>query len=390
MIGQGGPQFSVDRKGVPRPIQYMTCMVDRHPGLWSRIADMRSMRGTALLAPTNQGRRFPDWPDWCYFPRGMAAVALMPDRKDDVDHVKVAHELESEAVAALAAWRMTQGIYRFDATLFCELFKTSIEGEIPVDVFRRLPEWCLYIEIPDDLSASHDSLRSMYGLFVYRDSDGEEGEGNLHFILDLEGGFLKALRPLPLAGGTIIESVQRRLEANRKTRVEQILAEAAPGAVTKSEVEDWFGDVSRDVGAKTVKEMAPYISLVLYICSVNSDLRDKSQRRDRPANPEPIKTAAGPKTYPAGAVTVWEVGCRLGPALRRALDTHGEQDAERQDGERSHHASPRPHIRAAHWHAFWTGPKASPSRLLVVKWLPPIPVNVEDPENLVPTIRAVD
>ena len=57
---------------------------------------MRSMRGTALLAPTNRGRRFPDWPDWCYFPRGMAAVALMPDRKDDVDHVKVAHELESE------------------------------------------------------------------------------------------------------------------------------------------------------------------------------------------------------------------------------------------------------------------------------------------------------
>jgi len=177
MIGQGCPQFSVERKGVPRPIQYMSGVLDRHPGLWNRIADMRSMRGTDLLSPTNRGRRFPDWPDWCYFPREMAAVALVPDRKDDVDHVKVAHELESEVVAALAAWRMTQGIYRFDGTLFCELFKTSIEGEIPVDVFRRLPEWCLYVEIPDDFAAFHDSLRSIYGLFVYRDSDGEEGEG---------------------------------------------------------------------------------------------------------------------------------------------------------------------------------------------------------------------
>ena len=99
MIGQGCPQFSIERKSVPRAIQYMSAMLDRHPGLWHRIAEMRSMRGTALLAPTNRGERFPNWPDWCYFPRGMAAVALVPDRKDDVDHVKVAHELESEAVA---------------------------------------------------------------------------------------------------------------------------------------------------------------------------------------------------------------------------------------------------------------------------------------------------
>ena len=105
---------------------------------------------------------------------------------------------------------MTQGIYRFDATLFCELFKTTIEGEIPVDVFRRLPEWCLYIDVPEDVAHFDDSLRSIYGLFVYRDSDGEEGEGNLHFILDLEGGFLKALMPLPLGSATIVESIQRR------------------------------------------------------------------------------------------------------------------------------------------------------------------------------------
>ena len=180
------------------------------------------------------------------------------------------------------------------------------------------------------------------------------------------------------------------MEANRKTRVEQVLAETEPAAVTKDEVEDWFGDVSRDVVAKTVRELAPYISLVLYICSVNSDLRDRSGRRDQPANPEPVKTPGGPKTYPAGAVTVWEVGCRVGPALRRALDAHSEETQERPNREESHHVSPRPHIRAAHWHAYWTGPKASPNRLLVVKWLPPITVNVEDPEDLVPTVRSVD
>jgi hypothetical protein len=365
-------------------------MLERHPGLWNRVGDMRSMRGTALQAPTNRGKTFPNWPDWCYFPRGMAAVALVTDRKD-ADQTKVAHELESEAVAALAAWRMTQGIYRFDSTLFCELSKTSIEGEIPVDVFRRLPEWCVYVEVPEDVLALH-GITSVHGVFVYRDCDDEEGDGNLHLILDLESGYLKALMPLPLGGGTIMESVERRLEGNRKVRVEQILNEAASSssAVTKEEVEEWFGDVARDTVATTVKEMAPYISLVLYICSVNSDLRDRSGRRDWPANPQPVKAPTGMKTHPAGAVTVWDVGCRVGPALRRALELHGPQAPERPNDEVCHHASPRPHIRAAHWHSFWTGPKASPSRLLVVKWLPPIPVNVDGPDDLIPTLRGVD
>lgn len=390
MIGQGCPQFSVERKGVPRPIQYMTGILDRHPGLWARIADMRSMKGTTLQAPTNRGKKFPDWPDWCYFPRWMAAVALAGDRGVEEEEARVDLELESEAVAAVAAWRMTQGVYRFDETLFCELFKTSIEGEIPVEVFRRLPEWCVYVEIPDSLAILHESLLSVYGFFVYRDPDGEQGDGNLHFILDYEGGYLKAMMPLPLTGGTIVESVQRRLEANRAARAEQILAQTPPGEATKDDVENWLGEVSRDLVSKTINELSPYISLVLYICSVNSDLRDRAQRRQMPSNPAPVRTPTGTKTYPAGAVTVWDVGSRIGPALRRAMDTHGEQIPEQQGLPESHHASPRPHIRAAHWHAFWTGPKASPNRLLVVKWLPPIPVNVDEPEDLVPTIRAVD
>ena len=38
---------------------------------------------------------------------------------------------------------------------------------------------------------------------------------------------------------------------------------------------------------------------------------------------------------------------------------------------------PRAHIRRAHWHRFWTGPRDG-ERTPRVKWLPPIPVNVDD------------
>ncbi|EMO24671.1 hypothetical protein LEP1GSC170_1243 [Leptospira interrogans serovar Bataviae str. HAI135] len=34
-----------------------------------------------------------------------------------------------------------------------------------------------------------------------------------------------------------------------------------------------------------------------------------------------------------------------------------------------------PHIRRAHWHHFWAG--SNEERKLILRWLPPIPVNFE-------------
>ena len=45
-----------------------------------------------------------------------------------------------------------------------------------------------------------------------------------------------------------------------------------------------------------------------------------------------------------------------------------------------------PHIRRAHYHHFWKGPLDD--RELTVKWLPPIPVNVNG--DLPVTIRPVN
>lgn len=47
-----------------------------------------------------------------------------------------------------AAWRMTQGIYRIDPTLYADLVDTEIAGDLPSDVLMHLPEWCIYIETP--------------------------------------------------------------------------------------------------------------------------------------------------------------------------------------------------------------------------------------------------
>ena len=49
-----------------------------------------------------------------------------------------------------------------------------------------------------------------------------------------------------------------------------------------------------------------------------------------------------------------------------------------------------PIYRSSHWHSFWIGKKDQPdARSVMLKWLPPIPVNVQGVEDLTTTVRDV-
>ena len=110
----------------------------------------------------------------------------------------------------------------------------------------------------------------------------------------------------------------------------------------------------------------------------------------KPLARPPIKyTKRGPRTFGPNEPRVWEVAYRLGAVLRAAApgisgpDRHGT------------HASPRPHIRRAPWHAFWTGAMAKPAQMqptkreLILHWLPPIPVKVTPDTPVIPTMHPV-
>lgn len=73
-------------------------------------------------------------------------------------------------LGALAAWRMTQGIYRFDTDIFSALWSTPIEGKIPVEILYRLPEWCVYIEAPPGYQIEDLDL---FGWFTHPDWDAD-------------------------------------------------------------------------------------------------------------------------------------------------------------------------------------------------------------------------
>jgi hypothetical protein len=151
----------------------------------------------------------------------------------------------------------------------------------------------------------------------------------------------------------------------------------------------WEGSLAGLQGMKPeiAKASEPFVSVLLYICSaLSNDVRDAGGSLRQPKKPKPKRVKGGSRLFPPDRPTIWETGYRMGNALVRARKRMTEETSR--DG--ATYASPGPHIRRAHWHSYWTGPKIDPEkRSLTVKWLPPIPVAVGEHGELIPTIRLV-
>ncbi len=354
---------------------YLAQVGRQHPGIWKQIDEMRAKRG----------KGFPTWADWCFLPiagylailsKGISMKALkampLPDR--------LAITNKAQLIAALAPWRVTQGIYTFHPEIFTSLASTSLDGPLPVDLFEKLPEWCCYIpatgKIPDF------PIRDWYGFFVYLEEDANTGRRELRMIVDYpkENG-LSDFTPFALHmdhGRTIEEALRAYLaEVERQNRL--IFPNLPPSAIT----------ADKDDVAFLKQILNPLVSITLYLCSINAEIVHPKGAGLAPGRPEPKKIKGGvERLFPPPQPKSWEVGYRIGSAIQRAREKNGGQEAfDGTTGETSRR-SPAPHIQRAHWHAFWVGPRKG-KREMVVKWLPPIPVKVEKDATVIPTIRPV-
>lgn len=318
------------------------------PDAWRQIARMRNDRGKAL----------PWWPDWCFAPIA-ASIAIITNGAPVFGHSEFAmmQQYPPAAMAALAAWRITKGIYRFDETLFGEIVEMPLDGDLPAEIFYSLPEWCIYVETPG-MSLQLLDNKPVSGFFAHLEYDPKDSrhELRLTFLLPEEQVFPVALH---LGKWTVEEAVCRMFE---ESRVQSFLP-----SLTEEELQEAIKEMSSSV--------VPFLNLVLYICSVNADFGG-----NRPVHPSRRPAGKKGKIIAADSIRTWDVGVRVGPALRKAVTA--KQHVPSADGKESikrTHASPRPHYRRAHWHHFWTGPRSKPAeRKLILKWLPPIPVGIPE------------
>lgn len=338
-----------DRSTASRPRVILEAIGRAYPGAWAGVDRVRASRGDV----------FPDWPAWCFMPlHGAYAIVAGSGRRVPLERTH-----HTGIIGALAAWRVGQVVIRFDPALYGPLVETPVSGDLPTEMLYRLPVWCLYLETPG-LSVWG---RSCHGVWVHLDWD-ERGHDELRLLLDVAETPDTALDPLqglvPVAlilGQGSVEDALRRVVASGEAQVQALgYAGANPDP--------------RDI-KRTVADLAPILSLVLYLCSEAPEWPGPP-----PVNPKPKRTRRhGLRLFSADKPTTWDVGERLGAALRAA-----EHEAEpRREAGRS---SPRAHIRRAHWHTFRTGPGRQESQL---RWLPPIPVRLDSLEDLPTTIRPV-
>ena len=255
-------------------------------------------------------------------------------------------------ITTMAAWRMTQGIYRFDPALYETLIETPLTGDLPAEVLLRLPEWCLYLETPGLYVLKRDGGRAdLAGVWVRAD---HEPDGTPCLIITLD---------IP--------------EAPRPESQTIVLRGSLEHAVGET-MRQW-GFERPDVEQAVADYLRPIVNLVLYL--VGTD--DVAGPHGAPGNPAPKRIrCGGERLFAAEGLRAWDVGVRMGAALRRAYHA-----AEVQLG--GTHSGPRPHVRRAHWHSFWVGKIGAPERQLKPRWLPPIPVNLDDPDSIPAVIRPV-
>src|SRR5580704_14787619 len=101
----GHPEIAPMNEAYLRPRTILDTFSRLYPEAWRQVDDLRAER-----------KELGGWPDWCFLPLAGAYALVSKDRAgtlapgEHVEHVGI--------LGALAAWRVTQGIYLFDPTTF--------------------------------------------------------------------------------------------------------------------------------------------------------------------------------------------------------------------------------------------------------------------------------
>ena len=88
------------------PVKHLRTYAGVYPTAWRQADDLRARRGHDV-----------DWPDWCYLPlAGAYAIIETEATRQGIPMITAVSDVGN--LGALIAWRQTQGVYRFDATVF--------------------------------------------------------------------------------------------------------------------------------------------------------------------------------------------------------------------------------------------------------------------------------
>jgi len=324
-----------------RPLAHLNQTSRQFGKIWHNVDIFRQAKGTDL----------PNWPSWCFLP--MAAWVAIASEGAEFGSVEMLQAAsDASRLAAIGTWRYTQGIYRFDEDITKALTDTRLDGKIPTDLLLRLPEWCVYVETPRQEWCG----ATLYGFWAHVEHDINDARPELRFLLDTEKGLIPQI--LHIGPWTIDEAISRWAREAEKEAMQMGLV---------------FSRGRAEFIRTCTLAIQPLLSMVLYLCSDEPELKDRNSPDRGVCLPQPKRTQKGWRLFPPEKPRIWSVGCNTGDNLRR-------ERAKRAGG-----GNLRPHFRHAHWHGYWSGPQDG-ERKFSFKWLSPVVVGwkVDEEETFTP------
>jgi len=328
------------------------------PDLWRMFDDAR----TAALV------RGKTWPGYMWMPLEEVAAeimrvlaSLMASQRARPETISYIMPFAAANAYTLATWRLGKGVYRFDDDLRAALLDTPVTGEIPTDVLKRLPEWCVYVETPGHRCAD----REVHGFFAcitrFR------GEDVLYLSIDLtdpKTSRVVSFIPIGLGHGTIEEA----LLSNAKGSIAVTKVMQRKGVPVSDQLAKGMAEIERDPAKLqesvegVLSDVGPLLSLTLYLCA-----EDRELDPEPPPTPQESGTKRGPRFFAAHSPRLVGVGLRLGARLREAR-ARARGDRHDEGG------TVLPHLRRAHWHTYLYGSRSGP-RERRLRWVHPTLVN---------------
>lgn len=323
-----------------RLIDYLALYGRAYPGAWALAENLRENQDDVgiNIAP------------WCYLPVSAWQAIVSARHGEMTPENSPSLITDFTALAALAAWRYTQGVYRYHPAVYSALLATPPAGDLPCNVLLRLPEWCVYIETPGGIPCAFDGI---CGLFIHLDHGDDSDACDFRAVLDFGD---RLGQPINMAVGpwTVAEGIERTRAA--------IVAEHPHAAE----------DLDAEFISQATATANAAVSLALYLCADEPEI-DGYISGSRPHYPTPTRTKRGWKLFPPDKPRIWRMGEPTGEVIAQ-FSGNSSTPHER--------SGPRPHIRRAHWHGFWSGPikqrdgVEQPPRRFGYKWIPPIAVGV--------------
>lgn len=247
-------------------------------------------------------------------------------------------------------WKKHKQAYRFDEDFIQELMKTKAV-KIPTEVLKRLPFRCFYLDLEDT-----DWFNPYIGMFLYVGFDEITGLPNLAASLvenAVDSNSRYQFYTLHISGEEMKKWGILQIDENNEPYIQFQSNDALSARIGHGVVNT--GDNA---------EITLFIlQVILYLSSNKPDMEASPKQKI-------IYTGPKKKIRLEGDLSLLDVGVRYGAAIRK---TKKELKAENEEviirtvstKQRKPMTS---HVRAAHWHHYWTG-KGRTRR--IVRWVPP-------------------